>query len=255
MQGDAGVAIAREQQFLLLGEAHRDEPLEPDLAQRVIGGAELSLATINNDEVREGAALLHQFLVAAEHDFLHGAEVVERHVSDAELPVLALLHPSFHRDHHRRDRVTSLQRRDVETLDPARQTGQVQHGAERIERFERRPGALAELLLIGHRGVARRQVEQAALVPALRHLNRHLPPGAIRQPRFQRFLLEWVKLNGHMHFRRRHALVVELLQRCRDHFNGVRPLFHRFGRIGDRPRRVQGAEVCPQFARFCGKGV
>ena len=68
---------------------------------------------------------------------------------------------------HRRDGLAALDRRDVEALDAARHAGQGEHGAQRFERVVVGRGVLVEALLIGERGVARREVEQAALLAAL----------------------------------------------------------------------------------------
>ena len=94
----------------------------------------------------------------------------------------ALLHPPVFADDHRRDGLAALDRRDVEALDAARHGRQRQHGAQRFERVVVRGDVLVEARLVGDLGVARREVEQPALLAALRHDEAHAAPGLRRQP-------------------------------------------------------------------------
>ena len=104
---------------------------------------------------------------------------------DPELPVLRPLHPAVFADDHRRDGLAALDRRDVEALDPARHGGQREHGAQRLERVVVRGDVLVEARLVGDRGVARREVEQPALLAALRHHEPDAAPGCAGQPAFE----------------------------------------------------------------------
>src|SRR5262245_33379761 len=76
-QRDALNAIAREQQFLLLRDADRNQPLEAELLQRVVRGGELTFAAIDEDQIRKRAAVLERALVAAQHHFVHRGEVIK----------------------------------------------------------------------------------------------------------------------------------------------------------------------------------
>ena len=60
-----------------LASADRDEPVEPDLAQRRVGRRQLPLPPSIDDEIRERPALLEHALIAAEHDLVHGGEVIQ----------------------------------------------------------------------------------------------------------------------------------------------------------------------------------
>ena len=102
----------------------------------------------------------------------------EPRAPDPELPIFRLLHPPVFAHDHRRDGLAALDRRDVEALDAARHRRQRQHGAQRLERVVVRGDVLVEPRLVGHLGVARGQVEQAALLAALRHDDAHPPLGA-----------------------------------------------------------------------------
>ncbi len=86
---------------------------------------------------------------------------------DPVLPVLALRHPAVFADHERGHGLAALECRDVETLDAARQRGQRQHGAQGFERVVVGGDVLVEAGLVGHFGVARREVEQTALFASL----------------------------------------------------------------------------------------
>ncbi len=90
-------------------------------------------------------------------------------------------------------------RRDVEALDAARQRRQRQHRLQRLERVVLRRGRLVEAGLVGERRVAVREIDEAALLAALRHHDAHAPAGALRQPALERVAL--VGLGRHVHFR------------------------------------------------------
>ena len=97
----------------------------------------------------------------------------------------ASLHPAVFADDHRRHGLAALDRRDVEALDAARQRRQAEDRAQRLERVVVGGGVLVEARAGRRAGVARRQIEQAALLAALRHDEPHAPAGARRQPRLE----------------------------------------------------------------------
>ena len=76
----------------------------------------------------------------------------------------------------------------------------------------RRDG-LVEARLVGHLRVARREIEQAALLAALRHDDPDAVLGPIGQPGLDDFGLGRVELDRQVDLRRRRMLGVELLQR------------------------------------------
>src|SRR5262249_1410492 len=77
------------------------------------------------------------------------------------------------------------------------------------------PG-LVEPGLVGERRVPVREIDEAALLAALRDDDLHPPPGPPGQPRLER--LAFVRLRGDVDLRRRAADFVELLNRGREHF-------------------------------------
>ena len=74
---------------------------------------------------------------------------------------------------------------------------------------------LVEARLVRERGVAVREIDQAALLAALRHDDPHPAAGALRQPGLERLAL--VRLGRHVNLGRRAAQLVELLQRRLEH--------------------------------------
>ena len=74
---------------------------------------------------------------------------------------------------------------------------------------------MIEPRLVRQRGVAGREVDQAALLTALRHDDANPPPGPLRQPRFER--LAFIRLGRHVDVRWRDPQLVELLQRRLEH--------------------------------------
>ena len=75
-QRDRILAIAREQQLLLLRDADGDEIREPELLERRVRRRQLPLAAVDQHQVRKRSALLEQLAIAAQHDFVHRSEVV-----------------------------------------------------------------------------------------------------------------------------------------------------------------------------------
>ena len=66
---DRIVAIAREEQLFLLRDADRDEVRQPELLERGVGGRQLSLAAVDQDQIGKRPAALEQLAIAAQHDF------------------------------------------------------------------------------------------------------------------------------------------------------------------------------------------
>ena len=134
--------------------------------------------------------------------------------SDPELPVLRPLHPAVFADHHRRDGLAALDRRDVEALDAARNRRQAQDDAQRFERVVVGGDGLVEARLVGDLRVARGEIEQPALLAALRHdepdamlaADRSATPERPRSPTRSSAIGRWIS-GGAV------ALGVELLQR------------------------------------------
>ena len=56
-QRDRVDAIAREEQLLLLGDADRDQPSEAELFERLVRRGELSLAAVDEDQIRARSTL------------------------------------------------------------------------------------------------------------------------------------------------------------------------------------------------------
>ena len=70
------VAVAREQQLLLLRDADRDQPSQPELLERRVRGRQLPLAAVDQDEIGKRPAGLEDSTIAAQDDFVHRGEVV-----------------------------------------------------------------------------------------------------------------------------------------------------------------------------------
>src|SRR5688500_12935259 len=95
----------------------------------------------------------------------------------AIFPVLTLLHPPVFTDDHRRDRLAALDSRDVEAFDATRDGGQTDGRAQRLERVEMRGSNLVELGAVRELGVARRELDERALVAAPWHDDADPPVG------------------------------------------------------------------------------
>src|SRR5262249_1703845 len=105
----------------------------------------------------------------------------------------------------------ALNRGDVEALDAARERGQREHMLQRFERVVLRGLRLVEARLVRDAGVSVREIDEAALLAALRHDDAHAASGAIGKPRLEGVAI--VRLGRHVNLGRRAAQLVELLNR------------------------------------------
>ena len=137
---------------------------------------------------------------------------------DAVLPVVALSHAPVLAHHHRGHGLAALNRRDVEALDPPRNGRQRQRGPQRFQRVVLRKARVDEPRLIRHLRIAIRQLDQAALLTTLRHQHLHPAPRAFGQPGFEQLAI--LRRARQMHFRRRRAILVELLHRRLQNLGG-----------------------------------
>src|SRR5688500_13071598 len=87
-------AIASKQQLLLLRQPDGYEPVQSKLSQCGVGRRQLSLATVDENQVREWTALFEQLLVATLHDLLHRRKVIRlcSHSADRKLAIFASAH-------------------------------------------------------------------------------------------------------------------------------------------------------------------
>src|SRR5437868_5486937 len=73
---DRILAIARVEELFLLRDADGDQVREPELLERGVGRRQLSLAAVDDDEIRKRSAELEQLAISAVYDFVHRGEVV-----------------------------------------------------------------------------------------------------------------------------------------------------------------------------------
>ena len=73
---DRLVAIAGEQQFFFLRNADGDQVPQAEFLEGRIRRRQLPLAAVDEDKVGERAAGFKEFPISAQHNFVHGGEVV-----------------------------------------------------------------------------------------------------------------------------------------------------------------------------------
>ena len=101
--------------LLAFREADQLQTFQTELAGRDCGGAELSCATIDDDEVRLRLLLIEPSPTGPPHYFVHGREVVSPDDRfHFELPILGAARASVVEPHAGPDGVGSLSGRDVE---------------------------------------------------------------------------------------------------------------------------------------------
>src|SRR5476649_1910450 len=104
--------------FLPLGQPGDAGALDAETIERCQRCIQLPTAAIDENEIRQRLILIDDPPVAAVDGFSHGAEVVRPDYGlDVEDAVLLFVHLSVLENHHPRDRIASLDVRDVEGFD------------------------------------------------------------------------------------------------------------------------------------------
>src|SRR5664280_125277 len=187
--------------------------------QRLRGCVQLSDAAIDQHQARHVLLFFLNPLVTAGYHLAHRGEVVHPDdVLNDELAVVGFLYLAVFPDHHRRDGFRALDMGDVEALNPLGQLRQHERVLQGfLDRFRRRLHD-AEALIIRLLGILAHQVDQRALVAALRYVNLYPPLLAFREHFLQRDAIFEVHRNI---YRVRHILLVQvdLLQQRRKEFS------------------------------------
>ena len=74
------LAIARIQKLFLLRDADRNQVGETKLLQRVVGGRQLPLAAVDQNEVWKRPALFEELAIPPRDDLVHRREIVRSRV-------------------------------------------------------------------------------------------------------------------------------------------------------------------------------
>ena len=202
--------------LLALGNRGQRLRRQPDLLQRGGGGVQLPQSAVDQHQRRQRLLVLLQPLVASLHNLAHRGEVV--HAADRlhlELAVVSLLHRALFPDDHGGNGLRALDVRDVEALNALWWLGQQQSILQR--RLHRRDARLqdSEALVVRLLRVGADQVNQRALLPALRSSDLNLVPAALAQSVGQQLAVG--KVDGHIDTARHIALIqIELFQQRRE---------------------------------------
>src|SRR5262249_46837813 len=105
--------------------------------------------------------------------------------ADNETPVIGFLHPTVFPYDHRSDNIAALQVRNIETLDPARRSLEVESFFEFFADDSRRQCRRPKALKKRKTGVTVHQIDQLALEATLRRPDLDFSPSPIGQPLFQ----------------------------------------------------------------------
>src|SRR5438093_5119493 len=159
------------------------------------------------------------------------------HPSDSILAIVAAPHTAVLAHHHRRNGPAALTGGDVEAFDAARKRGQRQDVLQRFQCIVLSGTRLVEPRLIRERRVPIPDIDETALLAALRHEDLHTASCARRQVLFDG--LAFVGLRRRVNFRWRAAQLVELLDRRGQHF--------AVARGGNRPAEAFPLLLCPQL--------
>src|SRR5687767_10054098 len=77
VHGNRQLAVAHEDELFLLRKPDRNEVGQPDLFQRFVRRIQLTLPTINDDEVREWPALVENLAIATPDDLFHRCKIIK----------------------------------------------------------------------------------------------------------------------------------------------------------------------------------
>ncbi len=95
---------------------------QPQLLQTLQGGAQLSLTSIDHNELRKGFFLLQQALVSSFNDLLHRSKIIRSfHRTNIIMSVFFLSRTCIFKTYHGRHRVITLQVRIIKAFDMLRQ--------------------------------------------------------------------------------------------------------------------------------------
>src|SRR5262245_3870426 len=197
---------------------------QPQFVQRGGGRRQLSLAAVNEDQVRELFLLFQQSRIAPVDRLAHRGEIVRAlDRLDDELAVIRLLHLAVFANDHPGDVLGALNVRDVERFDPMR----VRRQAQGLLQFgqDLRPIRLdrAEALIEAELGVLLDQVDHLALLAPLRIEYLDAPPALFAAHLFERFAA--LPIDRHMNLQR-HVIAdgVILLEHSPQEFGRVEAL-------------------------------
>src|SRR4051812_15251792 len=205
------------------GHAHHTQLVQAEVGEYRAGDTDLTLATIDQHEIRHPARLGCHALIAALEHLAHGAVIVTRRdAADIEAPVLGFLHL-------------------LSVIDDARGDGRLAHGVADVEALDA-PGAFGKRKHLAQRAQPRLLRCAAAHMPrnrVERVLARYVEPDlalAFRRPR----RVEVLELDGIARNRqsRQRLLVIVLLEKRRHDFRRLCAL-----RIGGEEAAV--ADVAP----------
>ena len=191
------VRSGQEQLLAFLGQAGQRQVVQAELVEDLLGGTDLALAAVDDDEVRHRpATLLLAPLVAvlgqaepAAEDLLVAREVVRALDGlDLEPAVLAGPRLAVLEHDHAADRLAALEVADVVALDAQRRAGQAQGGGQFLERRQRlalvgQPAGLLAGQRLG--GVALGEDRQLPLLPALGEAQVDRPAAPVAEERLE----------------------------------------------------------------------
>ena len=199
-EGDRHVLPSDEEKLLALGEAGHRLVAEAQLLEGLDRGPELSLAAVDQDELRQLLPFLQQPAVAPADDLAHRGEVVRStgHALHPELPVVGLLRKALLEDNHRRHHVRALDVRDVEALDAAGLDLEVEKVAEGPEDLLRLLPRVLPLELEGEPGIADHEVEKPELLAALRGADANPRAPARAQPGLEQLAVGHLRRDQHL---------------------------------------------------------
>ena len=171
------LAASNIDQLLFLGNAGQRLGGEVQGVESGGGGMELSQATVDQDQVGQGAAFLQESPVAARNHFDHALEVVRpADRLDDEFAVVGLLHSALLPNHHAGHAIRPLNVGDVERLDPLWRVFQVHQLGQSLTDHPDAGIQGAEALVEGQAGVPLGQADQLLLGTSLRFFHGHPSP-------------------------------------------------------------------------------
>ena len=206
-----------------LGHADKGYILNPQFAYDLHDGTHLPLATIDEDKIRPvfiafGFVIIHQPPKSPRHDFAHHGKVVAGcrvRIFDVKLAILAFDETFRSRHDHRAECVGPLNMAVIINFDPARRFGQFEQVRHLLQQFTLRC-ALGQSPIERFCRVARRLLDQAHTVAALRHADFDLALGTFGQRLRQQICFGQLPIEENEF--RRGNIFIKLREEAGEHF-------------------------------------
>src|SRR5262245_21166450 len=229
IQSNRLVAPLHEQQLFAFRDRRRGQCFQSQLAKRRRRRRQLTLAAIDQNQIRQRSAFPQQPRVPPADYFIHRSEIISFAFDGAnlELSIVAFFHQAVLADDHRGDVLRSLDIRNIERFDHRRKRRQLEHILQLVQNLLRVRLKHSESLLEVEPRILLDQIYQIALLTALGNKYTNSPAALHRQILLEQLAI--LEVHRYVDFARRVvAAGVILFQRLAEKRPGVKRVIEIF---------------------------